>query len=116
MLPLSIFLYHGIIRDAFNRSELLLFQNTKIVVLILYLSTLIATWITQYENLIAVSSLLKVVVPILALIYTYSILNMKCMSERRVGDSDTEALEAQNNRNGENDYPVNVAVNRIQQR
>lgn len=81
-----------------NKAEVKALFIIKFVTFALFLGVLIYTWISQETPWLIATGICLIIVPILAIIYSYTIFNMKCMTKRRVGNRNANANPDENNR------------------
>ena len=96
LFPIFGVAYHTQLQTVHNKKQHLIFHILQIAVFIGFLGVILATW-AGLDLLIATGASL-ILVPIVSIIYSYTIFHMKCMATGRM---------ARNAQDGENEDPNN---------
>lgn len=96
LFPIFGVAYHTQLKTVHNKKQHLIFHIVQIAVFVGFLGVILATW-AGLDLLIATGTSL-ILVPIVSIIYSYTIFHMKCMATGRM---------ANNAQDGENEGPNN---------
>ena len=99
LFPLFGLLYHYQLSVVHNKREHVVMFVLKAALFIGFLVVIFWTWASQDLSLLITTGTCLIVVPIVAIIYSYTIFNMKCMARGRAAGRNADVAEGdQNNR------------------
>ena len=103
-----------------NKKEHIVFCVLKLIVFTGFLTIILYTWASQDLTLLIMTGTCLIVVPIVSIIYSYTIFNMKCMASGRGNNANLNGADPNNRRRhadaADLDERQEVAIREFQER